>query len=244
MSDIRQFLRYEIPGYILFIYTFLLILPFINPSKIASLLPELLRISISGFIIAIPIGWLLYQIFNEHFIKMHYSKKSVKLIKEWSNEKYLSLSNCCCGELLNVGLYSSNNDVKNNEISFDSQLATETLRGYWTNYEARWIVAIPIPVISLLLACIILLTMCIFEVNPSIFLCELDNSLKSGFIFSIILIISYLINEPTDRIIDEINSLEWLFVLLREKQIKGTMDKIYKEKNQFKIHNTGKRDDT
>jgi hypothetical protein len=226
MSDIRQFLRYEIPGYLLFIYTFLLILPLLNPSVIKSLLPELLKISISGFIIAIPIGWLLYQIFSDYVIEKHYSKKSVKLIKKWIEEKNLKLlPNYWYGELLYVILFSSNNE--NKDIPFDSQLAAETLRSYWTHYEARWIVAIPVVVISTLLAISAILAGMI--VDPSLF--NINNIWISIIIYMIICIISCSICQTLDRIWNEINALEVIFVSLRKNQIDGIINTIYKENN-------------
>lgn len=230
MSDMRQFLRYEIIGYMLFIDTFFLILPFINTSVITNWLPELLKISISGLIIAIPIGWLIYQISNIFLIKKQYRKKSIKLIKKWSENKgKTSLPDHYCGELVNVGLYFSNNNVENDENSFDSQLATETLRGYWTHLDARWIVAWPIPIISVALTVIILLSIPKWLVNSSIFHFDDYCFIVSFFILIIIMIISWSINRPLNRIIKEIDALESILILLRKNQIETTIDKIHEE---------------
>jgi len=237
MSDIRQFLRYEIPGYILIIYTFLLILPFIKPSVIKEILPDLLRISISGFIIAIPIGWLIYQIFSGFVIKMHYTKNSVKLIKERITKKGRNhLDNWWYGELLSVILFSSNNEAGNKDIPFDSQLAAETLRSKWYHYEARWIIAIPVVIISPLLA--ILIIFAGMQLSPSLFhiydicifsLFHINNILICFFNYMIICIISCRICLSSKRIWDEINALEVIFVSLRMNQIDKIIDKLPKD---------------
>ena len=64
MNQIRHFFRYEIPGYLSFIYVFIIVVSTLEKSYIiAYIIPNIHSIALAGFLIAIPIGWIIYQIY-------------------------------------------------------------------------------------------------------------------------------------------------------------------------------------
>ena len=66
MNQIRHFFRYEIPGYLSFIYVFIIVVSTLKRSIIvAYILPKIHSIALAGFLIAIPIGWFIYQIYDK-----------------------------------------------------------------------------------------------------------------------------------------------------------------------------------
>jgi hypothetical protein len=63
MSDIKKFLRFEISGYVAILYVILYCIAFFDFTKITIDLPQnILNLSVSGFIIAAPIGFLMHQL--------------------------------------------------------------------------------------------------------------------------------------------------------------------------------------
>ncbi len=232
MVDVRSFLRYEIPGYLIFIYASLLIACFVTYSAFQELLSTMmLPAAISGFIVAIPVGWLVYQTYNSFFLK-HYEKDSVKLIKKWATEENMSFPKGKAGldthyeELVNIGLYS-----KNDSGSFDVGYATETLRGYWDHHDARYIVAKYVPPVSAGFAAIIL-SIAWLAARDVVHLDIYDTPFRVSLVVALIAIISYIVHKPILRIRDEIQILESYLILRNKDQIIESMRLMKKERNE------------
>jgi len=61
MNQIKHFFRYEIPGYLSFLYVFIIVVSTLKKEYISAyILPKIGSIAIAGFLIAIPIGWIIY----------------------------------------------------------------------------------------------------------------------------------------------------------------------------------------
>lgn len=76
MSELRQLLRWEIPGLILLIELIATVICFVNLSKIPNY--ELLIKNFGSLIIAIPVlalpvGWVVYQMYDAIY-NAHYKK--------------------------------------------------------------------------------------------------------------------------------------------------------------------------
>jgi hypothetical protein len=85
MTEMRQLLRYEIPGLLVLIYTSLMILPFVEPWAMKSLVADSHFFSIAFAVIALPLGWLIYQVYDTTYPK-HYRKNSPKLLENLVKE--------------------------------------------------------------------------------------------------------------------------------------------------------------
>lgn len=63
MSELKQFLRFEISGYIVILYVFLFIMTFFDLNKIKNVFDkDILGLSISSFVVAAPLGYIMHQI--------------------------------------------------------------------------------------------------------------------------------------------------------------------------------------
>ncbi len=95
MNQIRHFFRYEIPGYLSFIYVFIIVVSILEKSYIvAYIIPNIHSIALAGFLIAIPVGWIIYQVYDKFRFKgFHCHPNTLEKVKSWfSNddlEKYI-----------------------------------------------------------------------------------------------------------------------------------------------------------
>lgn len=219
MSEIRQLLRYEIPGLLVFIYTFIMIAPFIEKSALKELMEILPKLFIALAIIALPVGWLIYQLYEAYFYSRiskynHYTKPSVLLLEEWSPEfisrEFISrekIKNRVCEELENFFFfYEKNKKLKDNLII------------YWNYYHARMTSGIFVPCVSFILS--ISSALFLKSNYEYLFVGERSNILAYISIVLIIFIFSLLvIYKPTTRIRNEVDTLECLLLLNNKKVI-------------------------
>jgi hypothetical protein len=95
MSELKKFLRFEISGYLVILYVILYIVAFLDLRKLnINLVEHILALSISGFIVAAPIGYLMHQIditllnpFKDN--RLGGERKAIKLLKEYIKDYHI-----------------------------------------------------------------------------------------------------------------------------------------------------------
>jgi len=234
MSELRQFLRYEIPPLLIFLDTSLIILCFIDLSKFLSrfgwiqvfymdILKTLPGLSVIAALIALPLGWLLYQTYDA-FCRPHYGKRSVKLVRELMKDRPLPK-----GFRANL---ESNHEEFIDALLFDDNKDNKSilygLQSYWDQHDARYVVGYYVPVISIVLGvyCLIFLRFNYdFLVSPFSSNFRFVNFLAL-FAFNILFLPCVVFNSHK-RILDEIDARETFFVYLKKDEI----TKLYNDLN-------------
>ncbi len=227
MSDLRKLLRYEIAPLLIFLDTSLILLCFINLSKFLSgfgwnqvssieILKTLPGLSVIVALIALPLGWLLYQTYDALYLP-HYKKKSVKLVRELMKDRPLPK-----GIRANL---ESNHEEFIDALLFDDDKDNKSilygLQSYWDQHDARFIIGLPVPVISIILGayCLIyLFTNYDFMVSPLSSIFRLVN-LLTLLAFNL-LFLPLVVFRSHYRILDEIDARECFFVYLKKNKVK------------------------
>jgi uncharacterized membrane protein len=210
MSELRQLLRFEIPGLILLIELIATVICFVNLSKIPNyelLIKNFGNLIIAFPVLALPVGWVVYQIYDAIY-KPHYKKKSISILKDSiklnlprgeraGKESYHE-------ELLDFVIYNG----KWNKVA--SPFGT-----YWDNHNARYVIGFYIVIIWFLVSLAV------------VFVVYYDNYFFSPFhsIFRLMIlgfiiiynVLSYLfIFCPHNRILDEIDARELFLITLHQ----------------------------
>jgi len=251
MWESYQFLRYYIPGNLFLIYLILFLSPFLTVEAIS--LEVWVSAILGGFVISSPLGYILYSLYdqtfyvdisrgkkNPYFFRKN-NRKILKIVKSWIEEdKEVDVSRIpkeSLNSLIDFGLHS---DLKNgwDEFIITSEIL-DTLRGFWSHHNARYVSSVFVPVASFIVWAISLITL---------------SKTKAGFIgfheyswvvfLMIVILISILsiligrgINftckpgwrPTTEKIRMEIYALEEYLVRARENTIKKMIDKMKDE---------------
>ncbi len=257
MNQIKHFFRYEIPGYLSFIYVFIIVVSTLEKSIIvAYILPNIHSIALAGFLIAIPIGWIIYQGYDQ-INGFHCHKKTIKKVKGWfedkydkSLDKYLSercntkseKKRCEMKEIyyqqaIDIGLYS-----KEETCSYHFELLINNLSNKYSSYESRKIVGKCVPFFSaafLIIYC--LFSYCCdfnFNIFNSISFC-FYNSCRFWFIIVFALIIAAIsisIYSHANSIKNAIQAQEDFLISVKKVQIENVFKSLLANKNHEKNH--------
>lgn len=146
MTDtIREFVRYEIPGYVCIAFSLLLLLPFMNFDWLQK---NQIFFQWFGLIVAfvasgIPLGWFLFQVYrrflHEYFGDKYVWRKPHKILKTWDKEG------------------KTRRQFRMNLMDYallKSRLRTIAGR-YWSHASSRYITGLIVPVTSPLLAIVL-----------------------------------------------------------------------------------------
>jgi len=133
MSEMRRFLRYEIPGLVLFFEGALLVFSFIDLKLYLPwwiILGNLTNLAALAAISSLPIGWLGYQLF-EHLEKPHTKTRSFEEVRDKYKEKY----NLNDSQYLALIDYALKDDMYRYYVGL-----ADTFGGYWDHYYSRCVV--------------------------------------------------------------------------------------------------------
>ena len=202
MNQIRHFFRYEIPGYLSFIYVFIIMVSTLEKSIIvAYILPKIHSIALAGFLIAIPIGWIIYQIYdNFRFKGLHCHPETINKVKGWFGNNYLDdylkkkfdkeseknmdkIKKIYFQQAIDIGIYSNGKDSSNH-----FELHINNLSNKYNSYDSRSIVGLWVPIFSIVLSVMIYLwfsEICKFNFIDT-------NSCRLWFIFVFVIIIGVI----------------------------------------------------
>ena len=228
MEELRQLLRYEIPGLLVFAYSTIITLFFIKSSelrKLVELVDVLSKLFIVLAIIALPVGWLLYQLYDICFYRLpynHYTKPSVRLLKGWASEfiPREEINDKVCEELENFFFsYKENEKLKDN------------LNIYWNYYHARWITGFFVPIVSAILSIFGVLFLK-FNYNSLLVEWKLISIRSVAFVVILIIILIFHVGAilwPTTRIRNEVDTLECLLLLYNKKEIDEELDNFFQK---------------
>lgn len=236
MSDIKQFLRFGISGYIVILYTFLFIIALIDFKKIY-LTKDILGISVSGFIVAAPLGYLMHQIdvyvFNQFKEKRWNGwgkeRKSIKVLKEYI-KTYSIFKNIKPQISLEIIKCLSDDNSKFNYSYFEKEISNR-----YSYYYSRVEASIFSPIFSVLIFIIIYY---IISLNSKDFFVEINFSNDSVFssripfiifILIVIFVISILNFGYCRTILDEIDDMEYVFIRKNEDIIKKEFEDKYRD---------------
>jgi len=213
MSEEYQLLRYYIPGSLFLIYLSVLIIP--NSGNIIlyvrefSIL-ELIGVFLGFFTISPPIGYIIYSIYDwtlyRRISKWKKKRTALQLIEEWAKNEKVTLDNVKKKELIDFAFYFS---LKDSNFKISDQIG-ETIRGFWSHFNARVVCSIYVPLFvlsSILITNYILNWNIFFPTFPTII---------SG---SIIMIISVFLGIPAWGTMKEAFALEESVVRLRKQEI-------------------------
>jgi len=224
MSEIRQLLRYEIQGFLAFIYILLIILPFIASSGFSRDVIKILSESLIAFaIVAIPIGWLIYQIYDTHHPKYYVDRDSIEVLREWLGREFVfprgkrARMETIYEELVNFFYIGDSNDNREaDENFFGDKSLLDNLHNYWDHYDARYIggkyVGFYIPILSGI--SVFLVYILYFK---ELWYCFLFSI---GIIIVIVLISYFWVYKPRLRVFDEISTLECFLLLFNREKIR------------------------
>jgi hypothetical protein len=250
MAEMRQLLRYEIPSLLIFLDISLIILCFVDLSKFVAglesvqvqafyldIFKALPGISIILVLIALPFGWLLYQIYDALYLP-HYKKRSIELLCGLMKDRPLPKGNRAdmesnLEELIDALLYNDEND--NKSILYG-------LKGYWDQHDARYIIGYYVPVISIVFGVYCLMFLYVnysFIVSPLSSIFRFVNFLILV-AFNFLFLPCFVFNSHK-RILDEIDARECFFIYIKEPKIKEFCDDINLDKyfirNEIKKEN-------
>ncbi len=214
MSELRKFLRYEIHGLLIIIYTFSLSLCFVKlPINTFSIdyLGPLAALAAASALFALVFGWFAYQMYiicaDISHKNPHYTKKAFCYIKE----RLKNMKDECCFALVDY-------------ILVDDMYTTypglaDTIRGFWDNYESRIVAGIYVPIISSLLslAFYLLIKTNRIIIDPSL----IDLNMSMVLLVIIIIIVIYLIViSHNDRVKREVETIEFYLITTNKNQRK------------------------
>ncbi len=105
MSDLRHFLRYEITGLMFFVHfnAFLY-----GIGKICSR-EQLLKLIVPEVLIAVLVGWIIYQIYDSLNSSAHCMKSSIKKVIEWAKKEEKKIDVNKAKHAIQIGLYYNSN---------------------------------------------------------------------------------------------------------------------------------------
>lgn len=185
MSELRNFLRYEISGLLIFIETIIFFVPFyIFGSDTA--VNDLSKFTVAAPILAFPVGWIVYQYYDwsQKYKDPHTSFKIVK--NYW--EKALR-ENALKGEEKSNNFYKALVDYILTEDMYEhDQGLADTIRGFWDHYDSKCVVGLFVLPISIAFSAIVLLLI------PSHFITSLMQLSLSVALYMIALIILLFIH--------------------------------------------------
>lgn len=236
MSELRQLLRYEIPILLILLDTSLIVLCNINISKfliglggdqasyidIIKLFPGL---SIIAALMGLPLGWLLYQIYDACYMP-HYKRNSLKVLRELMKNRPLPRGiradeESNYEELIDSLLFNDESDNKS---------VLYGLNNYRYQHDARYIVGFYVPLISVALGAYSL-----YFLGSNYLVCPLSSIFRSVNFIALFLINLYvlpcIVFKSHDRILDEIEAREIFFIYLK----KGEIEKFRDDENLHKL---------
>jgi hypothetical protein len=155
-------------------------------------------LAIASTVGALPIGYLIYQLYEWRY-NPHYKTMSFEYIKK--NMEFMH--DDCCLALIDCLL----KDVMYKKYPGYA----DTLRGFWDNYDARFIIGWIVPLISALLA--IVVGIIIYFSFNDYFLVPSCKKWAYLLMFIIYLIISYfIVFRPSKRIRKQVESQEFFLI--------------------------------
>ena len=98
MSELRHFLRYQIPGLMFFIH----LNAFLYGCDIIGI-KQLTKLIVPEFLMAVLLGWIFYQIYDSCYSQTHYTCNSIEIVKKWSNK---DINNKRAKHAIQIGLFS------------------------------------------------------------------------------------------------------------------------------------------
>lgn len=217
MSEIKKFLRFEISGYIVILYTFLFIIAFFDFNKInLNITEDILGLSVSGFIVAAPLGYLMHQIdvyILNPFKEKRWGKerKAIKLLKEYikDNPKFKGIKPQIALEIIKC--------LSNEENKFNYKYFEKEISNRYSYYYSRVEAGIFSPVFGFLIF-LIITGVIYFNFKYPIVTINFDDRsflLRELFIicsFILIFIISILNLMYCKTLLEEIDDMEYVFV--------------------------------
>lgn len=217
MSEIKKFLRFEISGYIVILYVVLYSIAFLDMNKInITLAEDILSLSVSGFIIAAPIGYLMHQIdislfspFKEE--RLGKKRKAILLLKDYIKDYHIFRT---IKPQMSLEIIKCLSDEK---IKFNYSYFEKEISNRYSYYYSRIEAGIFSPIFGFLIFIIIVGFLYFNFGNPiiDINLKESAFLLRILFIIYILLaifIISFLIYNYCKNLLEEIDELEYLFI--------------------------------
>ena len=245
MNQIRHFFRYEIPGYLSFIYVFTIVVSTLEESIIvAYIIPNIHSIALAGFLIAIPIGWIIYQIYVPFRFKkskgFNCHPKTLDKVKGLCKDKDISLDEYLENysgkkidrnkmkeiyyqQLIDIGIYSNGNKFSN---SFE--LLINNLSNKYNSYDSRSIVGLWVPIFSAAFLFIYFLfsIICKFEffIFDSISRCLNSYRFWIIIVFVIIIaVISFFIYPHKKTIYKAIQAQEDFLISIKKEKIENAL---------------------
>jgi hypothetical protein len=229
MTEMRQLLRYEIPGLLVFIYTLVWILPFLEADILTCIFLKGHGLFVSCAVIALPLGWIIYQLYDAVYPR-HYKKESIKLLK-----RLLIIHSTLCDimEIKNATLYEELVNFFFVE-NVNGKKKDDLLRNYWDHHDARFVCGIFVPIISIFLIIFLFILLPQEYFDISIWSLHLESLLP--FIFpGITLFLSYIfIYLPRKKILDEIDTRECLLIIFNIDKIIEIRKKVEELKKALK----------
>jgi len=217
MTEQYQFLRYYIPGSLSLIYFFGLILANMGDEAFRLLNhPALISLVVGLFASSPALGYVIYLFYDwtlYNKIASCEERRALTLLDTWANtehfrkgERWQSVRR---KELVDFALYLRPHDC-GLRISGN---VTETIRGFWSNANARITSAIYVPIASGIMFAIFVL------LKPPITI----SVCSTAFAFLGIMVFSVCIGLPAKRTIREAFALEEYIVTARQQEIREYM---------------------
>lgn len=210
MPELRQFLRYFIPGTVFLLEMILVLLPVLN-LRVFVKNPNLLQVVGLAVVFSPAIGYLNYIWYDKLFyarigrgenawlFKADKRPLIEKVKKELNQNK---LDNRTFG-LVNLVLYSKAISAGNRSQGLDMSELIEAIRGFWDNHNARFVLLMPVWLFAMISAS--LAGLYLHFVFFPVLLSNLWLSIAVG---TILFILSYFSYDETKRIRSEIYGLE------------------------------------
>ncbi len=108
MSELRHFLRYQIPGLMFFVHLNVFLR---GTGKICSR-EQLLKLIAPEFLIAVLLGWIIYQIYDTLNPEAHCMKRSIEKVIAWTKIKKKKNKKIIAKHAIQIGLYSNIKQTK------------------------------------------------------------------------------------------------------------------------------------
>ena len=112
MSELRHFLRYQIPGLMFFVHLNVFLR---GTGKICSR-EQLLKLIAPEFLIAVLLGWIIYQIYDTLNPEAHCMKRSIEKVIAWTKIKKKKNKKIIAKHAIQIGLYSNIKQTKEKKI--------------------------------------------------------------------------------------------------------------------------------
>lgn len=210
MSEMRRFLRYEIPRLVIFFEGALLVFSFLDPNLYLPwgiILGNLTNLAALAVISSLLIGWLGHQLF-EDLEKPHTKTRSFEEVRDACQEKY-NLNDSQCLALID---YALKDDMYHHYAGLG-----DTFGGYWDHYYSRCVMGLGSTLILLIFIILCLYKDVPVSIHEDVIACVF-------FIYEIIIICILL---GAKRIKTEIEAQEYLYIhhkILMMKQYARMLD--------------------